>query len=131
MTGLDSNVLVRYLTRDDPIQAARATEIIERELSEVSPGFVSIVAMAEMVWVLDRAYEMRPREIAAAIERMLQSDELVVEHEEEVFAAMVAFEEGRGAFADALIANLGTRAGCAHTLTFDRKAGRLAGFQLA
>ena len=131
MTGLDSNILVRYLTQDDRIQSAKAAEIMERRLTEGNPGFVSIVAMAEIVWVLDRAYGMAAREIAAAIERMLQSDVLVVEHEREVFTAMVAFQEGRGAFADGLIAELGTRAGCGHTLTFDRKARRLPGFRLA
>jgi predicted nucleic-acid-binding protein len=131
MIGLDSNILVRYLTGDDPIQSAKAAEIMERRLTESSPGFVSVVAMAEIVWVLDRAYDVAPGEIAMAIERMLQSDVLVVEHEQEVFTAMIAFQEGRGAFADALIANLGARAGCSHTLTFDRKARRLQGFRLA
>jgi len=131
MIGLDSNVLIRYLTQDDPIQSAKATEIMERRLTERDPGFVSIVAMAEIVWVLDRAYDLTPRQIAAAIERMLQTDALVVEQERQVFTAMVAFREGRGAFADALIAELGTRAGCGHTLTFDRKALRLPGFRLA
>ena len=55
MIGLDTNVLVRYLAQDDPAQSARATEIIERRLSDENPGFVSVVAMAEMVWVLQRA----------------------------------------------------------------------------
>jgi len=130
MIGLDSNILVRYLTQDDPIQSAKATEIMERRLTEQDPGFVSVVAMAEIVWVLDRAYELTAREISWAIERMLQSDALVVENEQDVFTAMIAFKQGRGSFADAMIAELGTRAGCSHTLTFDRKALRLPGFRL-
>jgi predicted nucleic-acid-binding protein len=131
MIGLDSNILVRYLTQDDPVQSAKATEIMERRFTERDPGFVSIVAMAEIAWVLDRAYGLTPREIAAAIERMLQTDVLVVENEQEVFTAMIAFKQGRGSFADALIAELGNRAGCRHTLTFDRRALRLPGFRLA
>jgi predicted nucleic-acid-binding protein len=131
MIGLDSNVLVRYLTQDDPSQSARAAEIIERRLTEDNPGFVSIVATAEIVWLLDRVYRFKPGEIAGAIERMLQADVLVVEHEQEVFTAMIAFRRGQGSFADALIAELGRRAGCGHTLTFDRKAPRLDGFRLA
>src|SRR5438132_10693370 len=122
MIGLDTNILVRYLAQDHPLQSAKATEVIERRLSLANPGFVSVVAMAETVWVLDRAYGLPAREIAAAIERMLQVEVLVVENEQEVFAAMVALKQGRGAFADALIAELGTRAGCTHTLTFDKKA---------
>jgi len=129
MIGLDSNVLVRYLTQDDPIQSPKATEIIERRLTEENPGFVCIVAMAETVWVLDRAYGLAVYEIAAAVERMLQANVLVVENEQEVFSAMIALKEGHGSFANALIVALGARVGCSRTLTFDRKALRLPGFQ--
>jgi predicted nucleic-acid-binding protein len=129
MIGLDTNILVRYLTQDDPIQSPRATEIIERRLTEENPGFVSIVAMVEIVWVLDRAYRLAANEIAAAVERMLQTDVLVVENEQEVFSAMIALKEGQGAFADAVIAAIGARAGCSRTLTFDQKALRLPGFE--
>jgi predicted nucleic-acid-binding protein len=130
MIGLDTNILIRYLTQDDPVQSPKATDIVEHRLSAANPGFVSVVTMAEAVWVLDRAYGLTDAEIAAAIERMLQVEVLVVENEQEVFAAMVARKQGRGAFADALIAKLGTRAGCTHTLTFDKKALRLPGFKL-
>jgi PIN domain len=74
MIGLDTNILVRYLTQDHSIQSPKATEIIERRLTEENPGFVSIVAMVETVWVLNRAYRLAPREIAAAVERMLQTE---------------------------------------------------------
>ena len=130
MIGLDTNIVVRYLAQDDPIQSSRATEIIERRLSEENPGFVSIVAMVETVWVLERAYKLTGREIAAAVERMLQADVLVVEHEQEVFTAMIALKQGRGSFADAVIAALGARVGCPYTLTFDQRALRLSGFKL-
>ncbi|HMD31330.1 MAG TPA: type II toxin-antitoxin system VapC family toxin [Candidatus Acidoferrales bacterium] len=130
MIGLDTNILVRYLTQDDPIQSRKATEIIERRLTEENPGFVSIVAMVETVWVLDRAYQLSPQEIAATVERILQVDVLVVENEREVFTAMTALKKGQGLFADALIAELDARAGCSCTLTFDRKALRLSGYQL-
>jgi len=130
MTGLDTNILIRYLTQDDPVQSRKATEIIELQLTEASPGYVSIVAMVETVWVLDRAYGLAQHEIAAAVERILQADVLVVEDEQEVFTAMTALKEGQGTFADAVIAALGTKVGCSHTLTFDQKALRLPGFAL-
>ena len=131
MIGLDTNVLVRYLAQDDPAHSARATEIIEQRLSEENPGFVSVVAMAETVWVLDRAYGLSDEDIVAAIEHTLQADVLVVENEQEVFAAMTALKEGRGSFADALIGALGAAAGCSATLTFDRRALRLPEFEPA
>ena len=87
--------------------------------------------MVETVWVLDRAYGFGGPEIAAAVERMLQTDVLLIENEQEVFTAMIALKERRDDFADAMIAALGTKAGCKHTLTFDQKALRLPGFQLA
>jgi len=130
MIGLDTNILVRYLTQDDPIQSSKATEIIERRLTEENPGFVSIVAMVETVWALDRAYKLAAHEIAAAVERILQTDVLVVENEQEVFTAMIAVKEEQGSFADAVIAALGTKAKCSRTLTFDHKALRLPGFEL-
>lgn len=130
MIGLDTNILVRYLTQDDPVQSAKATEIIEQRLTAADRGFVSVVTMAEIVWVLDRAYGLTRKEITAAIERMLQVEVLLIENEQEVFAAMIALKQSQGAFADALIAQLGTKAGCTHTLTFDRKALRIPGFTL-
>ena len=130
MIGLDTNILVRYLTQDDPIQSPKAREIIERRLTEEKPGFVSIVAMVETVWVLEHAYRLTARKIAAAVERMLQIDVLVIENEQEVFTAMIALKEGQGSFADSIIAGLGARVGCSCTLTFDHKAARLSGFEL-
>ena len=130
MIGLDTNILVRYLTQDHPVQSAKAAEILERRLTEKNPGFVSVVAMVETVWVLDRAYFLTAQEIASAIERLLQVEVLAIENEQEVFTAMVALKQGRGSFADALIAELGARVGCVRTLTFDRKATRIPGFEL-
>jgi predicted nucleic-acid-binding protein len=130
MIGLDTNVLIRYLAQDDPVQSPRATDLIEQRLTEEEPGFISVVAMAEIAWVLERAYGLADRDIAAAIEAILQAELLVVESEQEVFTAMVALKEGRGSFADALIAALGAKAGCSRTLTFDRRAQRLSSFEL-
>jgi predicted nucleic-acid-binding protein len=131
MIGLDTNILVRYLTQDDPLQSHKAMELIERRLTEADPGFVSVVAMVEIAWVLERAYRLADADIAEAIERILQADALVVESEREVFIAMTALQEGRGTFAGALIGTLAASADCSGTLTFDRKALRLPGFALA
>jgi predicted nucleic-acid-binding protein len=119
MIGLDTNILVRYLTQDDPVQSLQATDIIERRLTGRNPGFVSIVTMVETVWVLDRAYGLSDGDIATTIEHILQADVLVVENEQQVFTAMTALKDGSGSFPDALIAALGAKAGCARTLTFD------------
>ena len=121
MIGLDTNVIVRYLTQDDPLQSRIATEILRTPLTPQKPGFICVVTMVETVWVLDRAYGLTAQEIAGAVERMLQTEVLLIENEQEVFTAMIALKEGRGSFADALIAALGAKAGCKHTLTFRPK----------
>jgi len=131
MIGLDTNILVRYLAQDDPVQSVKATEVLERRLTLKNPGFVSVVVIVETVWVLDRAYGLTAQAIAAAVERLLQVEVLTIEHEQEVFTAMIALKQVRVSFADALIAELGRRAGCTRTLTFDQKACRLPSFELA
>jgi predicted nucleic-acid-binding protein len=130
MIGLDTNILVRYFAQDDPVQSHKATVVMEQRLTEQSPGFVSIVALAETVWVLERSYRLRKQEIAIVIERILGADALLVEHEAEVATALTALWEGRGSFADALVGAINAQAGCSRTLTFDRKALRLPGFDL-
>jgi predicted nucleic-acid-binding protein len=130
MIGLDTNVVVRYLAQDDPVQSAKATQIFERRLTEREPGFISLVTMVETVWVLDTVYGLTAQEIAHAVERMLQVDTLLIQNEQEVFTAVVALKLGRGSFADALVGALGAWAGCSSTLTFDRKAGRVEGFEV-
>ncbi len=131
MTGLGTNILIRYLTQDDPVQSRRATEIVENRLSEDRPGFVNVVTTAEVVWVLGRNYKLGAHEMAAAVERMLQADTLVIQNEQQVFEAMVALRSGRGSFSDALIGAVNEWAGCDTTLTFDKKAARAGGFHRA
>ncbi|HTF64612.1 MAG TPA: type II toxin-antitoxin system VapC family toxin [Edaphobacter sp.] len=131
MIGLDRNILVRYLAQDDAVQSPLATRIIERQLTEARPGFISLVTMVETVWVLDRIYDLSNAEIAGAVERILQADTLFVQNEQEVFTAAIALKTGVASFADALIGALGAWARCTATLTFDKKAARLKQFQLA
>jgi hypothetical protein len=56
--GLDTNILVRYLAQDDPMQSRKATQIFEHRLTEANPGFLSLVTMVEAAWVLERAYSL-------------------------------------------------------------------------
>jgi predicted nucleic-acid-binding protein len=130
MIGLDTNVLIRYLTQDDPRLSPKASALIEQRLSAENPGFVSVVTMAEIAWVLARSYLRSAPQIADDIERILGAETLVVERERQVFEAMMLLRESSAAFTDALIGLLSARAGCSHTLTFDKKASRLPGFEL-
>jgi predicted nucleic-acid-binding protein len=131
MIGLDTNVLLRYIAQDDPKQSPRAVEIIERRLTEQEPGFVSLVTILEVVWVLKSLFKRSRQEIANDIEMLLAADTLEVQNEQEVYLAVVSLRNGIGTFEDALIGSLGTWRGCSATLTFDEDAARrLDGFRL-
>jgi len=132
MIALDTNVLLRYLAQDDRVQSPRATGIITRRLSEQEPGFVSLVTILEVVWVLKSLYKRSRREVANDVEMILAADTLEVQNEQQVYHAVVALRNGTGSFEDALIGSLGIWRGCSATLTFDEKAAqRLHGFALA
>ena len=128
MIGLDTNVLVRFLTFDDPGQSPRAAQIIEQELSEDDPGFVSSVVLAELSWVLESRYGQGRAAIAEVMEGLLRLDCLWLEHRRAVATAVTAAAESNADFADALIGAIAAESGCSHTLTFDRRAVRLPGF---
>jgi predicted nucleic-acid-binding protein len=131
MMGLDTNVLLRYLAQDDPKQSPRATEIIEQRLTEQEPGFVSLVTILEVVWVLKSLFKRSRQEIANDLEMLLAADTLEVQNEQEVYLAVVSLRNGSGTFEDALIGSLGAWRGCSATLTFDEDAAkRLDGFEL-
>jgi predicted nucleic-acid-binding protein len=129
MIGLDSNVILRFITQDDPVQSPIADSVFETRLTTEQPGFVSVVAMAETAWVLERRYRLTASALADALERILQIETLIVDHEEAVLAAVVAVRTGVGKFGDALIAALNEEARCERTLSFDRGALRLTGFE--
>jgi predicted nucleic-acid-binding protein len=129
MIGLDTNVLVRYLTHDDPTQTAVAMKVMNA-LSFDSPGFISLIVIAELVWVLAISYRFPKKEIERVLEALLRSRELVIERAEIVSQASRAFSAGRADFADYLIERCAHSAECQFTITFDQKAAAIAGMRL-
>jgi predicted nucleic-acid-binding protein len=129
MTGIDTNVVVRYITQDDPVQSAAATKLME-SLSANRPGFVAMIVVVDLVWVLQSCYKARRNEIARALETLLRSKELIVENADLVWQALRRFASGNADFADCLVERCGHLAGCDHTVTFDQNAASAAGMQL-
>src|SRR5882757_4475269 len=128
MIGLDTNVLVRILTADDPVQSQQARLFVESRCTPESPGFVNCVVLSELVWVLERLYRYRRSEIAGAIDGLLASRDLVVEAHDVVHAALAAYRASNCDFVDALIGQINRARGCDATATFDRKAAKLEVF---
>jgi predicted nucleic-acid-binding protein len=127
--GLDSNVLVRYVAQDEPRQATRASRLLEEELTADRPGFVSLVALAETAWVLESVYAADRPTILRVVRGLLGAANVRVQESEAVALAADDVESTAIDFADALIARVARSHGCAHTLTFDRRAARQRGFQ--
>lgn len=92
-------------------------------LTEKDPGFLSLVALVELHWVLRRAYKISTARCAELVEGLLDARELRVDHDSIVRAALTASRGGPD-FADAVIAELGRVAGCEHTVTFDRRTAQ-------
>ena len=129
MTGLDTNVLVRYVMQDDARQSARATRLIE-SLSAEEPGFVALVAVLELAWVLAGSYGLGRAQVAAVLESLLRSKELVVDRADLVAQALSRFRDAGADFADALLERIAAAAGCPVTMTFDAGAAKTAGMTL-
>jgi predicted nucleic-acid-binding protein len=129
MTGLDTNVIVRFLMKDDADQAALATKVFA-ELTTTAPGFVCREVLVELVWVLQKIYRLPRTDIADAIEGQLGAREIVVESADQVAVAVDRLRKGGAGFADQMIALAGQGAGCNATVTFDRKAAGLPGMML-
>lgn len=130
MIGIDTNVLVRYFADDDADQAAAARRLLGRQLSAQRPGFVSLVTLAELAWVLRCSYGASRDEVIMAIETLMTAPHLKVQDEDAVWLALDHCEQPGVGVSDALIAALGQQHGCSHTMTFDRKAARIAGMRL-
>ena len=133
MIGLDTNVLVRYLAQDDARQAAIATRFVEQELSPTQPGFISLVVLVELCWVLKRLYAATEGELVATVDDLLGAAQFHVESRDIVQTATVRMAGIKGAkigFADMLIAQIARAQGCSHTVSFDKHAVRLAGMVL-
>lgn len=130
MIGLDTNVLVRYIVQDHPEQSAAAARLIEGQCTAQAPGYLSVLVLVELVWVLTSAYGFEKAAVLLVMRQLLRTAEFVIEDRDAVHAALREFESGPGDFADCLIAYRNKARGCARTYTFDLRAARSKQFAL-
>lgn len=129
MIGLDSNVLARYIMQDDSRQSPMATRLVE-SLSAQAPGFVPLVVVVELAWVLSSAYDLDRAQLVKAFDALLRTKEIVVDRAETVWKALRVFQSANADFADCLIERSASAAGCDQTMTFDRGAVKGCGMTL-
>lgn len=125
--ALDTNVLVRYIVQDEPVQAQKATELIET-IEADNPAFISAVVMCELNWVLKSAYRIPKNERIETIEKILSVAVFAIEAHECCMKAVRSYRSGKADFSDYLIRELARAAGYEKLATFDKTAGDEAGF---
>ena len=130
MTGLDTNVLVRFLVADEPEQAARAARLFERSADAGETLFVAQIVVCELVWVLGYAYGRTRAEIASGLEQLLMARQLTFEAPDQIRRALQRFAAREGDLADWLIWERSRVAGCDAVATFDSRLLRSAEFAL-
>lgn len=130
MIGIDTNVVIRYLVQDDEKQSSAATQFIENSLTAKVPGYINQITLCEIVWVLQRSYGVTKTQLLEIIQGLLTTKQFIVENIEVAWKALRVFEGKNIDFSDALIAQGNIRDGCKYTVTFDKKAASLPGFQL-
>lgn len=128
MLGVDTNVLVRYLTRDDQSQFEKARRLIDREVAQGVPVLVSLLVLLETEWVLRSRYELSKSDIVTAFSKLLDTADLAFEDEPSIESAVYSWKDSAADFADCLIGARNRRLGCRATATFDGRALKLAGF---
>lgn len=128
MTGLDTNVLVRFFAQDDAIQSPKADAIFA-SLTSAEPGWIGVASVLELVWVMTSQKRLDRGGIATVLSQLLTRDEIVIEQANVVQNALQLYQKGKADFADCLIAASARAAGCSRTMTFDRIAARDAGME--
>lgn len=129
MIGLDTNILLRFFTRDDDEQSPKAYQII-RQCSESNPGFISSVVLAEFVWTLKRRYGYQQEDIATALDALIYSKEIRLEYPDAMQYALKLYRDSAVDFPDAMIGAIAKLNGCDATLTFDKRAAKLDLFKM-
>jgi predicted nucleic-acid-binding protein len=130
MKGVDTNVLVRYIVRDDPAQERVASRFLESARVRREPIFVNVIVLCELVWVLGSSYHHSRAEVAAVVERLLGTEQIIVEDADLAWQALSDFKAGKADFADCLIGRKNLHLGCEATVSFDGRLKGVPGFVL-
>lgn len=129
MIGIDTNVLVRFITADDAEQSMLASKYLDHNCSQEQPGYINRIVQCELVWVLSRAYKYKRIQIASVLEMLFRTRQFFIEDHEASLVALRQYRLGKADYADALIAYSNRAAGCRVTATFDSKASKLDVFE--
>lgn len=128
MIAIDSNLLVRHLTQDDPAQAQKVSKLLDEASENDELVLLTDIVLCETVWVLTRFYEVKRADMLEALKHLLADSQFAFQHRPEVEIALRASRTGKAHFADHLISALARTSGCRTTYTFEKGLGSPAGF---
>jgi predicted nucleic-acid-binding protein len=130
MRALDANVLIRFVTNDDANQAAAVERLFAECHRNREHLFISTPVMCELVWVLKNGLRQEKTEIVKVLDRLIEDDLFQIEHQPLVLQALDRYRRGKAGFADYLIGQIGSHAGCRDTVTFDKTLKGSRGFTI-
>ncbi len=130
MKGIDTNVLVRYLAQDDPVQAKAATQFIEKICTKDTPGFLNHLVLCETLWVLEGCYGQPKDTLVNTIEQILRVAQFRVDDPQVVWQALDDYRKNQADFSDYLLSRINRSKDCTTTMTFDRQASKSPEFTL-
>jgi predicted nucleic-acid-binding protein len=130
MIGIDTNVLVRYLTEDDEIQSTKAIKLIDGYTGTHGAIFVNNIVICELIWVLERGYKYTKNQVTSVLKSILTTVEFGFEDHKILWMSAMEYEQSSTNFADILIGQLNSENDCSQTYTFDKKASSLSMFTI-
>ena len=128
MICLDTNILIRYLAQDDKKQASRANKLIDNEFNSGNPGFITLISLVEIVWVLESCYSQTRKEVIEVLHSLLTTKQLVIEGadmDDMAYLALKRYAVGNADYSDALITVISENQGCSSIVTFDKKGNSI------
>ena len=130
MLGIDTNLLVRYIVQDDPIQSHLVSEFFRKECTEETPGYINNIVLCELVWVLESAYSYEREQVADVLKIILETNGFIVEEPASAWSALEVYHTTPGIdFSDALLGERNHLQGCETTVTLDKKASKTKNFR--
>lgn len=130
MIGVDTNILIRYITQDDAEQSSVVNSLMEFYAGHEQSIFISSIVICEVVWVLKHAYKYSKPQILQVLNTILATPEFCYEDFVALRLSITDYKNSSADLSDILIGYIGKKYGCDHTISFDKEALNLPIFQL-
>jgi len=130
MIGIDTNILVRYVTGDDETQSEKVDKLIDQYVGKSASIFINNIVICELIWVLEKGYKYHKNQIVTVLKEVAVTLEFCFEDHQTFWLSIIEYEKSTVDFSDILIGNINIVKGCTENFTFDLKASSLLLFKL-